>query len=197
MTHLSQLDLSKTYTYADYLTWRFGEAVELLKGKILAMSPAPSRKHQAVSRQLSILIFNYFTAKKCEAYAAPFDVRFPTNPNAKRDKDIYTVVQPDFCVICDREKLDDRGCIGAPDLIAEIVSIGTEKRDRKDKRDLYEEFGVREYWIADPYERLVEVYVLDEKGCYGKSAIYGEGDSFHSFLFPDLAIQVDEVFVGD
>jgi Uma2 family endonuclease len=108
------------YSYADYLTWQFEEVVELIKGKIFKKAAAaPRRLHQKVSGELFLRLGNYLKGQKCQVYAAPFDVRFPKG--SKEDNKIHDVVQPDICVICDPEKLDDRGCIGTPDLIVEIL----------------------------------------------------------------------------
>lgn len=124
---LDKLSMDGVYTYADYLTWKFDERVELIKGKIFKMSPAPSRNHQRIAMALINPISNYFKGEKCEAYFAPFDVRLIDSKKKKSDKDIYSVVQPDICVICDPEKLDERGCLGAPDWIIEILSPGNNK----------------------------------------------------------------------
>ena len=127
ITHLDQLNPDGIYTYADYLTWKFEETVELIKGKIYRMA-APARYHQGISRQLCGKFFNYFDEKPCKFYDAPFDVRLYDRRKSKRaNKDIYTVVQPDICVVCDPSKLDDKGCIGAPDLIIEILSRNSNK----------------------------------------------------------------------
>ena len=149
ITSLSQLDPNGIYSYADYLTWKFEQALEVIKGKIFPMS-GPSRIHQKISWQLSGTFFNHFKQHRCEAYAAPFDVRlYDKKKSQKADKDIFTVVQPDLCVICDLTKLDDRGCLGAPDLIVEILSPGNSTREMKIKKELYAESGVKEYWIVD------------------------------------------------
>lgn len=158
ITNINQLDLNKTYSYADYLLWRFKERVELIKGKILKMSPAPSRKHQEISRNINRVLDQYFYGQKCKLYYAPFDVRIPRQ--SSDDKEVFTVVQPDLCVVCDESKLDDKGCIGAPDLIVEILSPGNSKREMKDKFELYQESGVREYWIVDPNQESVLIYIL-------------------------------------
>ena len=118
----NDIDASLTYSYAHYLTWLFDERVELIKGQIFKMSPAPSRFHQEISGHVFNLIFNHLKGQSCKVYIAPFDVRFPKESVA--NKDIYTVLQPDICVICDQAKLDDRGCIGAPDIVVEILSPG-------------------------------------------------------------------------
>ncbi|MGA0560291.1 Uma2 family endonuclease [Larkinella sp. VNQ87] len=145
---------SKKYTYADYLTWQLVEgrsdvSVELIKGKVARMSPAPKRIHQAISFNLSRILGQQLKGKSCRAYAAPFDVRLATL-DVVTNESIETVVQPDLSVICDPAKLDDQGCMGAPDWIIEILSPGSLARDTKEKFDLYEENGVKEYWQGRP-----------------------------------------------
>lgn len=188
ITDINQLDSNGTYTYADYLLWKFKERVELFKGKILEMSPAPARKHQDVSGNIYLKLGNFFKNKKCKLYSAPFDVRFPN----KNDDNIYSVVQPDLCVICDMEKLDDRGCLGAPDLIIEILSPGNTKKEMKYKFDLYEEAGVQEYWVVYPSEENVYVNVL-ENGEYRTLRPIVD-DYVTSLKFPDLKIHTSEIF---
>ena len=133
ITNINQLDLNKKYSYADYLSWMFKEKLELIKGKIFQMSPAPSRYHQQVSMELAGIMWTAFKNLKCNLYAAPFDVRLLDKKKSKQDNHIFTVVQPDLCVICDENKLDDKGCIGAPDLIIEIQSPGNTKKEMKEK----------------------------------------------------------------
>lgn len=113
-----QLNPDGEYTYWDYLKWQFEERVELIRGKIFKMSPAPGSLNQRVSFKLGVALDKCFQGKSCSIFAAPFDVRLPI-PSAKKDT---TVVQPDLCVICDPTKIDERGCKGAPDLVIEIVS---------------------------------------------------------------------------
>lgn len=190
ITNINQLDLNGTYSYADYLLWKFKERVELFKGKILEMSPAPNRKHQDISRNINRALDSFFYGKKCNLYYAPFDVRLPKQNT--EDKDVYTVVQPDLCVICDEAKLDDRGCIGAPDLVIEILSPGNSKREMKDKFQLYEEAGVREYWIIDPNQESVLINVL-ENGKY-TSHYPVIDDEVSSYIFPNIKIHTDDIF---
>lgn len=190
ITNINQLDFNKTYSYADYLLWKFKERVELFKGKILEMSPAPSRRHQKVLRNVNRVFDKYFYGQKCELFFAPFDVRLQRH-NTK-DEEVFTVVQPDLCVICDEEKLDDRGCVGAPDLIIEILSPGNSKREMKDKFDLYEESGVREYWIVDPNTESVFVNLLENGKYTIKKPILD--DVVRSYIFPNLEIHTDDIF---
>ena len=159
------IDLNKRYTYADYLTWLDDKRRELINGFVHLMTPAPRRRHQGISFIIGGYFFNYLKNKNCKAYTAPFDVRFPKKGETADEK-IYTVVQPDISVICDQNKLDDRGCIGAPDLIIEILSPSTAKKDMNDKFDLYQESGVKEYWIVNPNDENINVFFLDKNGKY-------------------------------
>jgi Uma2 family endonuclease len=195
ITDINELDLNGTYTYADYLTWRFEQSVELIKGKIFKMSPAPSRKHQKVSSILHGKIFIALQKKSCELYSAPFDVRLlDKRKSSKANTDVYTVVQPDICVICDRNKLDEKGCIGAPDLIIEILSPGNSKKEMKTKYALYEEAGVREYWIVFPSEYVLQQFILNEQEKYELKASFTEDEIFNAHIFPDLQIDLAEIF---
>ena len=187
--NFSDLDLTKTYTYSDYLLWQFSERVELIKGFIRKMSPAPSRKHQTISYNLTLSIGKFFQNHPCSVFVAPFDVRLPIE-NKKKDN---TVVQPDLCIICDENKLDDKGCNGAPDLIVEILSPNNSKHDVDTKFNLYQESGVKEYWIVEPEERFVLVYTLQNEEYIGLKP-FSEGQIIKSPLFSEMQITVDEVF---
>ncbi|GAB4023610.1 Uma2 family endonuclease [Spirosoma koreense] len=191
ITDISQLDPNGTYTYADYLKWQFDESVELIKGKLYRMSPAPKRAHQLAVSHLLVDISNYLGDKRCDVYTAPFDVRLPIRTDRKPDQ-LHTVVQPDICVVCDLSKLDDDGCLGAPDWIIEITSPRTTRNDFREKFDLYEESGVREYWIVQPKEKAVNVYVLEE-GRYALVDVYESGD-IPSCIFPDLLVSHERIF---
>jgi Uma2 family endonuclease len=191
-----KLDLNKRYTYADYLTWMDDVRRELHDGFIKLMTPAPSRKHQELSVILTLKFGNFLVNKNCKLYHAPSDVRFPNDKKNKDDKQVYTVLQPDLFVVCDLSKLDERGCLGAPDLIIEIVSPKNPKRDLKDKFDIYQQHGVREYWIVNPNDENVNVFVLDEKGKYQLVGMYAEDDKIPVNIFNgDLKVDLTEVFV--
>ncbi len=188
ITSLSQLDLNGSYSYGDYLKWKFQERVEIIKGKIMAISPAPNRLHQRISMKLTKAFLDVFNDHQCELYVAPFDVRFPDS-NGK----IKTVVQPDLCVICDPNKLDEKGCIGAPDLIVEILSPGNSKREMKDKYELYQEQGVSEYWIVRPEEQHIQIYVLENGRYIGVQPVV-EGDVVTSIKFPALSFDTSGLY---
>ena len=188
ITSLNQLDLvNGIYSYADYLVWKIKERVELLKGKILEMS-APSPIHQEISGNLQGALFVFLKNSRCKLYTAPFDVRFPQ----KGESQVYTVVQPDLCVVCDLEKIDSKGCVGAPDLVVEILSPGNSKKEMKSKFALYQEEGVREYWVVDPERELVFVYVADNKKF--KPTIPIADDYVYSTIFPDFKIHTSDLF---
>ena len=193
--HISKLDFDKTYSYADYLNWKFEERLELIKGKIFRMSPAPSRLHQKVAFRLTLVIGNFLEGKKCELYPAPFDVRLiKPNSNTNQDEKILTVVQPDLCLICDPNKLDAKGCLGAPDLIIEILSPGNNKKELDNKFMLYQENLVREYWIVHPVEQTVSVFELNEQQEYQLRKMYASEGLVPVGIFPDLQIDLEEVF---
>lgn len=195
ITDLSQLDLNGTYSYADYLTWQLAETVELIKGKIMAMSPAPNVKHQRVARDLLIPIDRYLRGKSCEIFIAPFDVKLYNSCKSKlSDQEVFSVVQPDLCVICDKNKLTEQGCDGAPDWIIEILSPGNSKKELHLKYDLYQENGVTEYWMVHPYEQTVYQFVLNKDEKYQLHAMYAGDDLATPYLFPELQIDLADVF---
>lgn len=180
------------YTYGDYTTWPDEERWELIDGVPYNMSPAPSRIHQKILGDLHRQVANYLIGKTCEVYIAPFDVRLPKGDES--DEQIDTVVQPDLVVVCDRKKLNERGCKGAPDLVVEVLSPGTAGKDMKTKLSLYERVGVKEYWLVDPMNKTVQVYQLEIEGIYGRPDIYTETDHLKVGLFPDLEIDLSLVF---
>ncbi len=192
ITDINQLDFSKQYTYADYLKWQFEERIELLKGFIARMS-APNVYQQRISGELHRQLANYLYKTPCSVYAAPFDVRL-TRKNKITNKEATTVVQPDLCVICDKAKLDKRGCVGAPDWIIEILSPGNTKKEMKDKFQIYQENGVKEYWIIQPDDKTLLIYILNENGKYIGLAPLTDDDIATPNTFPDLNIDLKDVF---
>ena len=199
ITRFEQLDLNKRYSYADYLTWQFDEMVEIIKGKVYKMSPAPDRYHQQVSGNLYGLIWSHLRKNPCQVFSAPFDVRLPLPIEKQTNDKIDTVVQPDISVVCDLSKLDNQGCNGAPDWIIEILSKSTSARDLNEKFDLYQNAGVSEYWIVHPHEATILVYRLDESGKYQsvQQKPYVKGDMIPSGVFSDLQLDAHEIFPED
>ncbi len=194
ITDINQLDPKKTYTYADYLQWKFEEYVELFRGKVMRMSPAPLRQHQDIAANIFTPISSYLRKKDCKVYIAPFDVRLPKKGDIS-DEAIYTVVQPDICIICDPAKLDRRGCVGAPDTIIEILSQGNVDRDLKKKFDLYEEHGVKEYWIVAPPDiQNVTVYILNDQGKYELRGEYDNKGPIPLQSLPGFSLTWEDIF---
>lgn len=185
-----QRESIKTYTYADYQKWT-DDRYEIIDGTPYLMSPGPNRIHQLISMELSGQFYNYLKEKNCEVYAAPFDVRLPEG--GEKEDDIKNVVQPDIIVVCDKAKLDDKGCLGSPDLIMEIVSPSTASIDYIKKLDLYEKSGVREYWIIHPVDKIIMIYKTVEKGKYGRPEIYKIDEKIKVGIFDDLVISLDEL----
>jgi Uma2 family endonuclease len=194
MNTIDDLDFSKTYTYADYLMWKFEERLELIKGKIFKMSPAPSVNHQRITVNLLRPLANFLLEKPCEVFVAPFDVRLVRDE--KSDKKVKTVVQPDLCVICDPNKIaDQRSCLGAPDLVVEILSPGNNSKEIKIKYDLYEEFGVKEYWVVYAGEQSLVRYVLNKDGKFtSEGRALTVGDKITTPILPGFKLNLDDVF---
>jgi Uma2 family endonuclease len=190
---VNEPDLSYlNYSYADYLKWTMDEMVEIIKGRVYKLS-APKRVHQTISIRISSKIFNLLEGQKCKVYSAPFDVRLPVK--SRKNEDIFTVVQPDICVICDPTKLDDAGCIGAPDLIIEILSKGNNKKELQNKYEVYEKSGVKEYWIVAPEGQFMQVNTL-VNGKYQPSKLLTLGDEIITPILPGFILNLDDVFAN-
>ena len=180
------------YSYADYLTWPIDLVAELIQGKMFKKAAAaPNRIHQRVSLKLSVKLYQFLEGKTCQVYEAPFDVRFPKD--SKEDHRIFDVVQPDICVVCDPSILDDRGCIGAPDLIVEILSPVNSQLELKHKFDLYESREVKEYWIIQPEHQTVMIYTW-VNGTYVPSHLFTTGDVIESEVVQGFKLDLEDFF---
>ena len=191
---VAEPDPSYTYTYADYLQWKFLERLELLRGKIFKMG-APNTLHQVVTGNLYGEMRNFLKGKSCQVFVAPYDVRLPVK-NRRRDDEIDTVVQPDVCIVCDPSKVDQRGICGAPDLVIEVLSPGNSQKEVRYKYEIYEEAGVREYWVVSPAEQNLVVFILTEEGKFGSARMYTSGDKLVMNILPGFAINVTELFTN-
>jgi Uma2 family endonuclease len=189
---LNEVDFSAVYSYADYLRFEFEERLEIIKGHLFKMSPAPSRIHQGISANIFGPIYNALKGKSCRVYSAPFDVRLAKK--SVNDKEVFTVVQPDIVVVCDPTKLDKRGCIGAPDIVVEILSPGNNKKELINKYEVYEEAGVKEYWIVSPSEKTLFRYILDDNGKFQPTKLLTEGEEVTTTIIPGFKLILDEVF---
>jgi len=187
------LDLTKRYTYADYLTWADDKVRELIGGFIKIMSPSAKPIHQAARLSLSYELIRIIKKNKgkCKVYP-DIDVRLPQN-GERADEQIYNVVRPDISVICDPSKIDDNGCLGAPDMIIEIQSFSTAKYDLNEKFHLYEASGVKEYWVVYPRENGIEVFLLQPDGKYDAGTRYDAG-KIPIHVFDNYEIDFYDIF---
>jgi len=183
------------FTYGDYLQWTDDQRWELIDGAAYDMSPAPSRRHQVVVGELYRQISTYLLDKPCQVYVAPFDVRLPEADES--DEETGTVVQPDIVVICDKNKLDDKGCKGSPDIVIEILSPYTAKKDFVTKYHLYERHKVKQYWIFDPVTEEVSIFKLNNNDKYGEPEDYKKEDTIKVDIFKDLEIDLRTIFRED
>ncbi len=173
----------RKFTYHDYLTWPDEERWELIDGEAYSMSPAPKTRHQRILWNLSRSIDNQKEALKgCVPFMAPTDVVL----------DEFNVVQPDLLVVCSKKKITEDNIKGAPDLIVEITSPTTELKDRREKKALYEKFGVREYIIVFPEREYLERYILKNKK-YGPPEIFNWDETLKLRTFR-IEIKLHEVF---
>ena len=183
----------KLYTYEDYYKIDDDKRREIINGVIYAMSPGASTRHQEISGSLFREISFYLKWKKCKVYHPPYDVCLPRAGETRRTA--TNVVQPDIFVVCDRRKIKLWGCFGAPDLVMEILSPSTKKRDMLEKFNLYQEHGVLEYWVVDPFNQSIDRFVLDiETGKYGSAQTFFPDDNITPTIFPDFTIKLSEVF---
>lgn len=183
---------NNSFNYGDYLNWPEDERWELIEGVPYNMTPAPSRAHQKILAAVLAKFYSFLEDKECEVYGAPFDVRL--SEGQEEPHEITTVVQPDLVVVCDRTKLDDKGCIGSPDLIVEITSPSTVRKDIKEKFYLYERMGVKEYWIINPIDETLIAFVLDSNGKYGRPEIYSREDTIQVDVLTELSIPLKDIF---
>ena len=177
------LPQEEIYTLEDIYALPDGERAELIDGRIYNMAP-PNRTHQKISHLLEWAIENYIRNKKgnCEVYAAPFSVFL--------NKDDKNYVEPDISVICDKNKLDDKGCVGAPDWIIEITSPSNPETDYGIKLYKYRTAGVREYWIVNPLKRAVIVYDFEHEKL---TNLYSFEDTIPVCIYEDLNICIADL----
>jgi len=181
------------HTYAEYLAWPEEARYELIDGLAYAMDPAPLRQHQRIVLEMARQIAAAVDGGPCEVNIAPFDVRLPRAHEG--DELIDTVVQPDIVVVCDRSKLDDRGCRGAPDWLVEVLSPGSAAHDQVRKLFLYERHGVREYWLVHPADEIVTVYRL-ENGVCGRPLVQELLGTLSSSACPRVEIDWEVIVRG-
>jgi len=191
ITDINQLDMDATYTVADYLSWQFDEMVQLIRGKVVRMSPAPRLTHAKISATVERRLYQLIPkGSPCQVFHAPVDV-YLTLPDQSKP----TILQPDIFIVCDPAKLKDQGCVGAPDWICEIVSPGSFKLDTVTKKQVYQEAGVQEYLIIHPGDKIVEVYRLGPSGTYLEPDVYTRpGEAWNSVAVPGVRLAFEDVF---
>lgn len=173
----------RKYTFDDYLSWPDGERWEIIDGEAYAMTPAPSTRHQTILINILGVFRDLLKGKRCTPFVAPTDVVF----------DQHNVVQPDFLVVCDPRKITDANIQGAPDLVIEILSPATKLKDRREKKALYERFGVGEYLIVHPEDEMVDRYRLVD-GRYEAEDVFGWNETLRFVTFPDWELGLWEIF---
>ena len=174
----------KGFTYADYLTWPDDERWELIDGEAYNMTPAPTTRHQNIVYNVSFILKSKLLNKSCRPFVAPTDVVLSE----------YDVVQPDVFVVCDEKKITEANIQGAPDLIVEVLSPATALKDKREKKALYEKYGVKEYIIVDPAAQYVERFLLEEGGLYGKGGIFGPKEVLPLVSLKEIEIPLWEIF---
>jgi len=172
------------FTYQDYLTWPDDERWELIEGIPYNMTPAPTLRHQRIIGRFHTMIDIALEGKSCVPFTAPADVVFSESD----------VVQPDLFVVCDRSKTTGANLQGAPDLVIEALSPSTTKKDQREKKQLYERYGVREYIIVDPEGQFVNRFFLGEDGQYDRGEILDANETLVLKSLPDVEIALSNVF---
>lgn len=180
------------YTYEDYLNWEENDRIELVYGDPVMMAP-PTRLHQEILTEITRQLANFLEGKRCKVYPAPFGVRL-FEKDGDNPANVDTIVEPDISVVCDLNKLDQKGCKGAPDMIVEILSPSTQRHDRLVKLGLYQRAGVREYWIVDPQSQSVQVHLLDDHGALQIHEVYGRGEIAKVHSLNGCFIELRKVF---
>ncbi len=189
---LANLDLDKLYTYADYCQWDFDERVELIKGKIFKMGPTPSPNHQILAGSIFTHLSTALNRKTHKIFIGPLDIRVFAK-KTDNDDAISTVLQPDVCVICDLSKIDRRGCIGAPDIVVEVLSPGNNAKELKNKHEVYEEVGVKEYWIVSLQDQTFLVHI-NVGGKFQLLPVKTNGDIVTSEILPGFSLDLTDLF---
>ncbi|OPH46933.1 hypothetical protein BC351_13490 [Paenibacillus ferrarius] len=185
---VSNPDEKKIHTFQDWQTW--DGAWELINGKPYNMSPAPSSLHQFIVGELHFALRAFFQNQSCYVFVAPFDIFFSESENYESPDH---VTQPDLSVVCSKDQITKNGCLGAPTLIIEVLSPSTALKDFNEKFNLYQKYGVQEYWIVDPGNQTVHVYSLQD-GSYQIRQLYTEQETIQSNVFKELHVPMPHLF---
>ncbi len=171
------------YTYHDYLTWDDDERWEIIGGELYNMSPAPAFNHQVVAGNIHAFLKIALKGKKCIPVISPVDVILSETD----------VVQPDVLIVCDRTKISNKGIHGTPDVLFEVLSPTTTRKDRYTKKRQYEFFGVKEYFVIDIPAQLIERFVLQENGKFDEGTDYSTGDNVIIQTLDNMELPVNEI----
>ena len=188
---------TQRFTYAEYRTWPEGERWELIDGEAFDMTPSgmtPSgmRTHSLTISNLAGILLAHCRPGPCEVHIGQLEVRLPKS--GQKDAQIIDVVIPDIAVVCDKQKLDDAGCRGAPDFVVEVLSPSTSSHDHLRKKMLYERHGVKEYWLVDPINRIITTYLLGHDGKFGPASFFAEESKITVQAVAGLEIYAKDVF---
>ncbi|MCL1835153.1 MAG: Uma2 family endonuclease, partial [Oscillospiraceae bacterium] len=175
----------RKYTYEDYLNRDDDVRFELIDGVIYLMAN-PGRAHQEIVGELYFQLAGFLRGKQCKVYLAPFGVKLSVGEGAD------TILEPDLFVVCDRSKLDDSGHNGGPDMVIEVLSPSTSKKDRTIKFDKYLQSGVRELWFVDPVDKTVIVHILKNGEYFSKA--YDDKGTVSVHVLDGCTIVLPEVF---
>ena len=184
MGHPSVKKATQKYTWNDYLTWPNEERWEIIDGVAYNMTPAPSVRHQNITGKLYSQLEQKLKNKACKPFIAPTDVILSE----------YDIVQPDVFVVCDKNKITESNIKGAPDLVVEILSPATALKDLREKKNLYEKSGVKEYIVIDPLEEYVERFWLGGDGVYDRGEVFGPQDALQLKSLEGIEVNLWEVF---
>lgn len=177
------LNYKEKYTWNDYVSWSEDEHWEILAGEAFSMSPAPSIRHQQISGEIFRQTANFFSGKKCQVFNAPTDVKLSDE----------NIVKPDIFVVCNKDQIKDTHIDGAPELVIEVLSPSTESKDRHQKLNIYAKFGVKEYWLVNPWPSFIEVLVLNNHK-YVIENVFEQDEILYSTIFPELKLDLKSVF---
>lgn len=184
MGHPSVKKATQKYSWDDYLTWPDNERWEIIGGVAYNMTPAPSVRHQNVAGNFFSQLKQKLAGKTCKPFIAPVDVALSE----------HDIVQPDVFVLCDKSKITETHIKGAPDLVVEVLSPSTAPKDLREKKNLYEKFGVAEYIIIDPLEEYVERFLLNEEGTYSRGEVFVPQEVLSMISLEGIEIDLWEIF---
>lgn len=190
-------EMSGYYCYADYLKWMPEYRGEIVEGRIYKMLDDQGALHRETVDRLIKQIAPCMSEKETMLLPPAYHVRFPASHAKRRNRDIYTLVRPDVVVITDKKKIGLTGYIGTPPWIVEVLAPFNKEKDEKLKKRVYEDLGVKEYWVVDPFDRSVTVHVLDSRYKYQTKTSRVKVQKVSSSMFPEVVVDFEKVFEGE